>query len=1094
MEFRILGPLEVESDGRTIPLGGAKQRAVLALLLLARGRPISSERLIEDVWKGAPPETALKSIQVYVSHLRKGLQPDRLVTREGGYELLVEPGELDVDLFDALVREASGAAPDLAAARLREALALFRGAPLADLSLEPWAQLEISKLEERRLSALEARIDADLALGDQRRVVGELEELVAAQPYREHFLEQLVLALYRCGRQADALAAYRRGAVRLRDELGLAPSRPLQELEQQVLRQDPALDLPRAPASRRSARRRGWKLVLAGALVLSLTAAAAVVATTTRDNVAALASAPPGIAIVDVASGELSAHIPWTEIRQPVLAITGDGSFWVWTLDGNSLVRIDPVDGRILGHISSPLGVDTRSFVVDGPHLWFSGTRLVRMDIARGAEADRYRVTGDAHDTGLAGMALGAGSLWISRHQAGELLRVDPANGRVLRRFRGLLAPYAVRFADGAAWVVTFNGVKRIDAATNTVVDTPLPPQVAEIAVGGGFAWVSNEAKGTVYKIDRSGQVVATYETGDGARDMTYEDGTLWVANQDVGTVTGIDAATGGERTFRFGHPLQSLASLHGKLLVELWPGRTYEQRIDALGGRVARLLTPTYEFDHPDPAISGNGYVHAFNFQAERATCAPLLGYPDAPPPRGRELAPEVATAMPRLSYDRRTYTFTVRTGFRFAPPSNAALGAETYRFSIERALNPRLGPRAPGFGVLGDLQGARAFHGGRAAHVSGIRVRGNQISFTLTKPSPDFLERLELPYFCPVPMTTPILSGGVGVYTGPAPAGAGPYTFSGPVWNGEYAILKRNPNYGGSRPQRLDSIAFREGIDAEKGVGRIEQGRFDLLEQYDPMLAPGGEIARRFGRAGDARVHHRAFPQAFTSYVALDAGTFPFSNPTFRREVATALDRAAMATASEEIPTDRLLPPAVRGGRPPRHRSVGRAAARRLTGARPIRVNVAVRADDDQAARTAEILRANLAPLGFAVTTIVVADLAQAMRAQAPRIQLAVLSTSLDYPDPGSLLTKMLGTDVPDGWLPRSTARDIGRLASLTGRRRDHEAVALAARLATRDVPVVAFGTRAVGSLVGPRLGCRVWNGVDSGLDLAALCLVRP
>ena len=192
----------------------------------------------------------------------------------------------------------------------------------------------------------------------------------------------------------------------------------------------------------------------------------------------------------------------------------------------------------------------------------------------------------------------------------------------------------------------------------------PLPPPVAEIAVGGGFAWASNEAKGTVYKIDRSGQIVATYETGDGAREMSYADGTLWVVNQDVGTVTGIDAATGARRTFRFGHPLQSVAALHGKLLVEVNQGRTYEDRIDALKGKVARLIDPTYEFDHPDPAISGNGYVHSFMFQAERATCAPLLGYPDAPPPRGQHLVPEVAAAMPTLSPDRRTYTFTVRTG----------------------------------------------------------------------------------------------------------------------------------------------------------------------------------------------------------------------------------------------------------------------------------------------------------------------------------------------------------------------------------------------------------------------------------------------
>ena len=223
MEFRILGPLEVEDNGRTVPLAGAKQRSLLALLLLARGRPVSTDRLIEEIWNGTPPETALKSVQVYVSQLRAALADGRLVRRERGYELIVTSGELDADRFEELVRSASGIAPEAAAARLREALALFRDEPLSDLSLEPWAQSEIARLQERRLVALEACADADLALGRHGELVPDLDALVAANPFRERLLGQLVLALYRSGRQAEALDAYRRGAARLRDELGLEP-------------------------------------------------------------------------------------------------------------------------------------------------------------------------------------------------------------------------------------------------------------------------------------------------------------------------------------------------------------------------------------------------------------------------------------------------------------------------------------------------------------------------------------------------------------------------------------------------------------------------------------------------------------------------------------------------------------------------------------------------------------------------------------------------------------------------------------------------------------------------------------------------------
>lgn len=1091
MEFRILGPLEVEDEGRPIPLAGAKQRSLLALLLLARGKAVSTDRLIDEIWGGSPPGSALKSVQVYVSQLRTALGNGRVVTRERGYELSVAPGELDADRFEELVRCGSGVTSEIAAARLREALALFRGDPLADLSLEPWAQPEIARLEERRLAALEARIDADLALGDHRELVPELDALVAAHPFREHLLAQLVLALYRSGRQAEALDVYKQGATRLRNELGLEPSRELRELEQRILRQDPAVDPPAAAAVHSEPRRRGWKLILAGACVVLAAAIAAVTVVVKRDSGGSLATVPPGIAIIDTSSGRLTAQIPWNEIKYPAIAVTGNGSYWVWTLDGNAMVRIDPDDGRVLRRISSPFGDATLWALVDGRSLWFSGTRLVRMDIASGSEANRYSLTNDPQGDGLAGFARGGGSLWVARQQAGELLRVDPASGKVQRTFAHLSSPYAVRFGDGGAWVVTYDSVKRIDAATNTITNTSLPSPVTEIAVGGGFAWVSNEAKGTVYKIDRSGRIVATYESGDGARDMSYADGTLWVVNQDVGTVTGIDAVTGALRIFRFGHPLQTVAALKGRLLVSVSPGRTYEDRIAALKGRVARLFGPTYEFDHPDPAISGNGYVHSFIFQAERATCAPLLGYRDAPPPRGQHLVPEVAVEMPMLSRDRRTYTFMVRRGFRFAPPSNAPLDAQTFRFSIERALNPKLGSRAPGIGFLGDLQGAQAFHAGQAAHVSGIRVRDDRISFTLTRPSPDFLERLALPYFCPVPRDTLIKADGVGVNTGPAPPGAGPYSFSGFVWNGEYEILKRNPNYGGSRPQPLDAVAFREGIDTENAVERMQQGAWEGIQDYSAVLAPSGEVARRFGAHLSAAASYRAFPQTLTTYLALNARSAPFSDVTTRRAIAIGLDRAALATASGQTPTTRLLPPAVRGGKTPRLREADVALARRLLGARHLTVRMAVQAGDERSGRLVDLVRAELAPLGIDVQPRIVPDLSAALRDPDEDLHLAALTTSLDYPDPASFLARMLGHDVPDRWLSTSTRAAVDRLDHLTGAARDRAAVGLASRLAKRDVPVVAFGTRELGVVLGRRLGCRVWNGVDAGLDLATLCV---
>ncbi len=245
MDFRLLGPLEVVSEhDQLIALGGVKQRSVLATLLLQANEVVSTDRLIDQLWGAAPPNTAAKSIHVYVSRLRKALGEGRLVTHGHGYLIRAEPEELDLARFEQLADEARRGAPDSAAGKLREALALWRGPALADLAYERFAQVEIARLEEMRLAVLEQRIDADLAAGRHAELVGELETLVARHPLRERLRCQLMLALYRSARQAEALEAYRAARRELQEELGLDPSAELRQLEQAILRQDAALDLP----------------------------------------------------------------------------------------------------------------------------------------------------------------------------------------------------------------------------------------------------------------------------------------------------------------------------------------------------------------------------------------------------------------------------------------------------------------------------------------------------------------------------------------------------------------------------------------------------------------------------------------------------------------------------------------------------------------------------------------------------------------------------------------------------------------------------------------------------------------------------------
>lgn len=252
LEFRILGPLTVRVDGVALPIGGPKQRALLAMLLMSANRVVSRERLIRELFPAQDVESADHALRNHVSRLRKVLRPvatdePRLVARPPGYLLRVEPGELDLDTFEQLVADAreslADSDPDAAADSLRAAEALWEGRPLSDLEFEAIMHIEVGRLEEVRLAAIEERIGAELALGRQRTLVPELESLTAEHPFRERFRAQLMLALYRSGRQAEGLEVYRRTRSLMNDELGIEPGVELQQLERAMLKQDVELDI-----------------------------------------------------------------------------------------------------------------------------------------------------------------------------------------------------------------------------------------------------------------------------------------------------------------------------------------------------------------------------------------------------------------------------------------------------------------------------------------------------------------------------------------------------------------------------------------------------------------------------------------------------------------------------------------------------------------------------------------------------------------------------------------------------------------------------------------------------------------------------------
>jgi DNA-binding SARP family transcriptional activator len=301
LEFRVLGPVEAAVDGRLVPLAAAKPRALLAVLLLHRNRAVAAGELVDELWGEMPPDTATKALQGYVSQLRKALGADRIETLAAGYVLRDGEGELDLDRFEHLAAEghellASGAA-DAAAGRLGEALALWRGTPFAEFGAEPFARDARARLEGARLGALEDRIDADLRLGRAAALVPELELLAAGEPFRERVTGLLMLALYRSGRQADALEVYRRTRARLVEELGIEPGEELQELHRAMLRHDDSLRGPRpsavaSPAGAGEQRQSTWPRVVALVAVVALAAAAAALILTRGSSGSDDATAP----------------------------------------------------------------------------------------------------------------------------------------------------------------------------------------------------------------------------------------------------------------------------------------------------------------------------------------------------------------------------------------------------------------------------------------------------------------------------------------------------------------------------------------------------------------------------------------------------------------------------------------------------------------------------------------------------------------------------------------------------------------------------------------------------------------------------------
>ena len=558
LRFRILGPLEVVERDGPLSLGGAKQRAVLAILLVHRGEAISSERLIEELWGERAPATAAKTLQGYVFHLRRALGDGLLHTRRAGYELELAPDQLDADVFERLAAEGRAAFsdgdPGAAARCLRDALGLWRGPALADFAYESFAQAEIARLQEARLAALEDRIDADLGLGRQEQLVGELEGLVREFPLRERLRAQLMLALFRSGRQVESLAVYRDARETLVHELGLEPGRPLQELEQAILSHDPQL----GPSGRRLAplrapRRAALLIGLGGLLLACAAAAAGLVAVTAGgggDHVEALGS---GVAAIDPGTGRV---VSLTEtLTAPSNVAVGEGAVWVLNTEDRTISRIDPKTRKVvrrfeIGGVPSDIAAGAGAlWVGKGGGAENNGTvSISRVDphsdrVTRTVRLPDKASGGRWPSVGFPGIAVGAGAVWAINPDR-TISRIDPKTGGRVATVNAHASTIAA--GDAGVWFVDADrpAVTRIDPRTNRVGQTiPAGANVLlGVAVGAGSVWATGENEGLVWRIDPGPHpVTRSIDTGTGVSFITFGEGMVWAANWVDGKVSRID-------------------------------------------------------------------------------------------------------------------------------------------------------------------------------------------------------------------------------------------------------------------------------------------------------------------------------------------------------------------------------------------------------------------------------------------------------------------------------------------------------------------------------------------------------------------------
>jgi ABC-type transport system substrate-binding protein/DNA-binding SARP family transcriptional activator len=966
---------------------------VLACLVIQPGHTVTRAALTDHLWGEHVPRGAPTTIQTYVSHLRDLLEPHRdrgdppsvLVTANGGYRLEVDRSSIDSVVFEravehgrALLRSGDARDAAAAAAELHIALSTWRGDALADLLEYEFAREESSRLGELRLVAAEAAADACLTLGREAEVIATVKPLLVANPMHERLHEQLMLALYRSGRQAEALDVHGRLAARLADELGVDPGPAVQALHLAILRQNSRLDLPAgrdgsaagtdeglgerggpapdavpgvpgapvAPAAWRRPRARPVQSVAHWLSRARLGTLAGLIA------VAVVVATVAGIGLLrpwggSKALGTLAANavnqlddtgavVASVDVgTNPVALAFARGAIWLVNASDDTVSKVDPATRTVQQVLD--VGRAPRSVAVTGDDLWVAnlgdGT-VTRINVLASRVVDTIDV-----GSGPAALAAGPAGLWVANSGDNTVQQIDTSTGGTDDPVDVGDGPDGLAVDATSVWVANgrAGSVTRLDARTGEPTFPPIRVGIGPrgIVRAGDDVWVANELSQTVTRIAvRTGRT-RSIDVGDGPTAVAVHRGAVWVAEKYSGDLVRIDPRTEGTTRLAARGAARGLAVVDGRMWVASGAMPSTSHRGGVL--RVAAGALPG-KLSGLDPA---NVYDITTS-HLERVVYDGLLAYhyASADP---QVLVPDLATSVPEPTDGGRTYTFNLRTGIRYS--TGDPVKASDLVRGVQRALLAPAGRREFYTGIVG---GRACIHDTACDLRRGVVADDatGRVTFHLRAPDPQFLHKLTL-LVVPAPAGTPLQD-----LRGPLP-GTGPYRIASST-PGKELTLTRNGFFrqwaAGAQPAGfVDEMTWRKVASVRAAAAAVEEGRADLAE-----LTPLGEIGANLGPLVDTlRVHAasrvHSSPLLATYFAVLNSSVPPFNKLQARRAFSYAIDRREIVRLlggkAVSVATCQLLPPGMPGYTPYCPYSAG-SSDREYQGPDLARARAAVRA----------------------------------------------------------------------------------------------------------------------------------------------------